>query len=159
MDRGAWQATVHGGHKQLDMTEHAHTHATLSTLNQTNPGPEDVDWLSQAGRSLGWRFQVSAARNPLQQLAWVYWGRRDLGGLHQHVWYPHYDLRDTGKKSKKISPRPYYLWRLKGISFSPNDFKLFYVSLYVVMILHNLFVSFLKPWINCEKHFSIIIRF
>ena len=21
MDRGAWQATVHGGHKELDMTE------------------------------------------------------------------------------------------------------------------------------------------
>ena len=21
-DRGAWQATVHGGHKELDMTEH-----------------------------------------------------------------------------------------------------------------------------------------
>ena len=26
MDRGAWRATVHGGHKELDMTEHGHTH-------------------------------------------------------------------------------------------------------------------------------------
>ena len=25
MDRGAWQATVHGDHKELDMTEHYHT--------------------------------------------------------------------------------------------------------------------------------------
>ena len=25
MDRGAWQATVHGNHKESDMTEHAHT--------------------------------------------------------------------------------------------------------------------------------------
>ena len=24
MDRGAWQAPVHGGHKEWDMTEHAH---------------------------------------------------------------------------------------------------------------------------------------
>ena len=26
MDRGAWWATVHSGHKELDMAEHAHTH-------------------------------------------------------------------------------------------------------------------------------------
>ena len=28
MDRGAWQATVHGGHKELDLTEQLsiHTH-------------------------------------------------------------------------------------------------------------------------------------
>ena len=26
MNRGAWQATVHGGCKELDMTEHTHTH-------------------------------------------------------------------------------------------------------------------------------------
>jgi len=27
MDRGAWQAAVHGGHKELDTTEqHKHTH-------------------------------------------------------------------------------------------------------------------------------------
>ena len=25
-DRGAWQATVHGGHKESDATEHAHTY-------------------------------------------------------------------------------------------------------------------------------------
>ena len=25
MDRGAWWATVHGGAKRVDMTEHAHT--------------------------------------------------------------------------------------------------------------------------------------
>ena len=24
-DRGAWWATVHGGHKESDMTEHTHT--------------------------------------------------------------------------------------------------------------------------------------
>ena len=29
MDRGAWQAAVHGGHKELDMTEH-----TYNTVNQ-----------------------------------------------------------------------------------------------------------------------------
>ena len=27
MDRGAWQATVHGGHKELDTTEHLSTHS------------------------------------------------------------------------------------------------------------------------------------
>ena len=32
MDRGAWQATVHGGHKESDATEHAHTHMH-TTLN------------------------------------------------------------------------------------------------------------------------------
>ena len=26
MDRGAWRATVHGGHKESDTTEHRHTH-------------------------------------------------------------------------------------------------------------------------------------
>ena len=26
MDRGARRATVHGGHKELDMTEYTHTH-------------------------------------------------------------------------------------------------------------------------------------
>ena len=26
MDKGAWQATVHGSHKELDMTEHRHAH-------------------------------------------------------------------------------------------------------------------------------------
>jgi len=26
MDRGAWQTTVHGVTKELDMTEHTHTH-------------------------------------------------------------------------------------------------------------------------------------
>ena len=26
MDRGAWQTTVHGGHKELDMTEQLSTH-------------------------------------------------------------------------------------------------------------------------------------
>ena len=102
-----------------------HTHTTLYTLNQTNPGPEDVDWLSQAGRSLGWRFQVSAARNPLQQLGWVCQGKRDLSGLYEHIWYPHYHLRDTGERSKKASLRSHYLWRLMDISFSPYDFKLF----------------------------------
>ena len=25
MDRGAWQAKVHGGHKELDVTEHTQT--------------------------------------------------------------------------------------------------------------------------------------
>ena len=29
MDKGAWQATVHGGRKELGMTEHAHTHTLL----------------------------------------------------------------------------------------------------------------------------------
>ena len=38
MDRGAWWATVHGGHKKLDMTErlsacaHTHTHTHTHTL-------------------------------------------------------------------------------------------------------------------------------
>ena len=26
MERGAWWATVHGGHKELDMTERLHSH-------------------------------------------------------------------------------------------------------------------------------------
>ena len=35
MDRGAWQATVHGGHKDSDMTEaseHSHKHAYDTAL-------------------------------------------------------------------------------------------------------------------------------
>ena len=32
MDRGAWWATVHGGHKESDTTEHTHTHHTRLTL-------------------------------------------------------------------------------------------------------------------------------
>ena len=33
MDRGTWWATVHGGHKESDMTEHgrAHTHTHTHT--------------------------------------------------------------------------------------------------------------------------------
>ena len=30
MDRGAWRATVHGGHKDSDMTEHTHTSNSIS---------------------------------------------------------------------------------------------------------------------------------
>ena len=36
MDRGAWWATVHGGHKESDTTEqltHTHTHAHTHTAN------------------------------------------------------------------------------------------------------------------------------
>ena len=33
MDRGAWQATVHGGHKELDATEHIQTCILFSLLN------------------------------------------------------------------------------------------------------------------------------
>ena len=29
MDRGAWQATFHGGHKELDMTERLSMHACM----------------------------------------------------------------------------------------------------------------------------------
>ena len=32
MDRGAWWASVSGGHKESDMTEHAHTHNALLIL-------------------------------------------------------------------------------------------------------------------------------
>ena len=28
MDRGSWWATVHGGHKESDMTELTHTHSS-----------------------------------------------------------------------------------------------------------------------------------
>ena len=34
MDRGAWQATVHGGHKKSDMTEHIHTHVVVQSLSR-----------------------------------------------------------------------------------------------------------------------------
>ena len=34
MDKGAWKAIVHGGRKELGMTEHAHTHThTAATLH------------------------------------------------------------------------------------------------------------------------------
>ena len=36
MDRGAWWATVHGGHKKLDMTEHAHTYTHTHTHTQSH---------------------------------------------------------------------------------------------------------------------------
>ena len=32
MDKGAWQATVHGGHKELDTTQHTHTIVTLYVI-------------------------------------------------------------------------------------------------------------------------------
>ena len=35
MDREDWQATVRGGHKELDMSEHTHTHTHTHTLNKT----------------------------------------------------------------------------------------------------------------------------
>ena len=36
--RGAWQAIIHGGHKELDMTEHTHedTHTHTHTHTQMN---------------------------------------------------------------------------------------------------------------------------
>ena len=36
MDRGAWQATVHGGFKESDTTEHTHTHkiSRVKTLDE-----------------------------------------------------------------------------------------------------------------------------
>ena len=33
MDRGAWWATVHGGHKKSDMTEHTHTYNNNTTCD------------------------------------------------------------------------------------------------------------------------------
>ena len=36
MDRGAWRAVVHGGHKELDMTEH--THLRYGTVCKGGPG-------------------------------------------------------------------------------------------------------------------------
>ena len=55
MDRGAWQATVQGVTKELDMTKHAHTHththtevcsladpAKPSTPQEFSQGPHDV---------------------------------------------------------------------------------------------------------------------
>ena len=30
-DRGSWWATVHGGHKESDMTEYTHTHTHTNT--------------------------------------------------------------------------------------------------------------------------------
>ena len=32
IDRGAWQGTVHGGHKELDTTQHTHTIVTLYVI-------------------------------------------------------------------------------------------------------------------------------
>ena len=38
MNRGAWWATVHGGHKELDITEQlTHTHTSLVSRPQTSP--------------------------------------------------------------------------------------------------------------------------
>ena len=36
IDRGAWQATVHGGHKELDMTERPHSVLSDSLFHCTN---------------------------------------------------------------------------------------------------------------------------
>ena len=44
MDRGAWRATVHGVAKESDTTEHAHTHATDSSVG---PGKGLVIWQKQ----------------------------------------------------------------------------------------------------------------
>ena len=45
MDRGPWWATVHGGHKELDMTEatHTHTRAHTHTLDSEGLYITDID--------------------------------------------------------------------------------------------------------------------
>ena len=46
MGRGAWWATVHGGHKELDMTEQLSTHTHISCLRghlSTGPTRENIE--------------------------------------------------------------------------------------------------------------------
>ena len=34
MERGVWQATIHGSHKDLDMTEHTQTQAKVMCIDE-----------------------------------------------------------------------------------------------------------------------------
>ena len=36
MNRGAWQATVHGGYKELNVTEHTHPHTPTLICTHTH---------------------------------------------------------------------------------------------------------------------------
>ena len=54
MDRGAWQAAVHGGHKELDTTEQLHFHFSLSCIGEGNGNP----------------LQCSCLENPWDGGAW-----------------------------------------------------------------------------------------
>ena len=49
MDRGAWRATVHGGHKKSDTTEHTHAH----THTQTYQVPLEPRVSEQRGGRVG----------------------------------------------------------------------------------------------------------
>ena len=45
MNRGAWWAMVHGGHEELDMTQHTHTHIgnTYRLSNRKGPSNKEMD--------------------------------------------------------------------------------------------------------------------
>ena len=42
MDRGAWLATVHGGHKELDMTERLHFHFNTPLTPMHRPSRQKI---------------------------------------------------------------------------------------------------------------------
>ena len=50
MDRGTWQATVHGGHKESDMTEYTYTH-NCNYLKLTRKAPGLAHCLSECRES------------------------------------------------------------------------------------------------------------
>ena len=54
MDRDAWQATVHGVHKELDMTEYTYAHNS-NYLKLTRKAPGLARSLSECRKNWPWR--------------------------------------------------------------------------------------------------------
>ena len=53
MNRGAWQATVHGGYKELNVTEHTHTHTPTLIRTHTHTHTQ-IHLLPGKGLCLKW---------------------------------------------------------------------------------------------------------
>ena len=89
MDRGAWQATVHGGHKKLDTTDHPHTCFT---------NPTAFWWVRQADRYRNHKLIITHIQNEcLDVLCGQFWSYEHrtqflLTHLFEHyfeftIWY------------------------------------------------------------------------
>ena len=75
MDRGAWQATVHGGCKESDTTERTHTH-THSPCLESQHSLVFSDWLSNRKwsgccRTSGWGTVVRARHQEPGDDSWI----------------------------------------------------------------------------------------
>ena len=73
MDRAAWRATVHGGCKESDMTEHTHTH-TQRVLKYVLISDAAIFFLI-----FSWLYQVLVAKwNIVASSGSFHWGAQTL---------------------------------------------------------------------------------